>query len=1492
MSLTLYNSIGWAVEKQTIAAGGGLTGPVFVSATSTDPNTVRLVFDRRLMLEYRQAGIYRALTLDLASFGIIKLSDGSPLEVVRTIWINDTAIDLATANQAASAYRVTCVAGGVMDFQGNTISLQTQDFTGQQKVDYTSPATIHSFTSGYPGMQESASSGFYPDLVAPYLAARNPNNGDVNVPILQHPVFDLKDDDSGVALNTVLVYFEGNLAYRGDSDAFVAPYNGAASARTGDASSYHFVFEKVGGWDPFETVSVRVYALDSAPIPNTLDTTYSWQTVDTLAPFLVSLSPNNGDVDVPRNSNIVFDLLDQFTGVNESTIWIKVNGIYAWHLGVQQPGFAVTETPVSLPAGAGFHFVINPDTDFLSYQTINVEVYSADNEEVPNTSDLTYSFRSADTEAPFLQNRAPAPSAPNVPINSNVTLEVVDVGYGVDVSSVVIRVNGVLAWTGDFQQPGFAVTKSVVSGGFRYIINPDVDFGEGSSPVIAVQAADLAPAPNSLNTSYSFECVNALPYLQAQNPAPNEHDVLPTADIFLEVMDDDSGVDPATVVIKIAGTTCWQFDAEQGPFNVAKTEIGGGKGFHFAISPLGLLPDNAPVLVEVYAADFAVVPNVLDTSYTFYTTVAENALRTPLGAFYCDRVSFRGVSPLPLICNRFPPPPIEAGVETANGPFDLRATGSIVVTAPGYFTDAEEFTLDDGVHALTHFIFDCTGTYVPSGGYDATHRHLDIHTALTTSAVRDVLIAAIGATSLNVTAIIGGTDTINLQWNGAGAFGSIAITDTVADKVFVCTGMTSERKLVLRTGRRLLTPFTADATDSISKLTKIIRSGAGLFTSGHVDKILQVTGATVVENNRDYTVVHFIDAYSVVVSEEPAADEGPHAIFDTANYDGVYTASTDETVTFLVGDFVNPAAATPAEVVAAIYAHGIAYASAIVARDDSRVRFQATDFGSILVVSTPIAFGVKSNSTDAIKVDKAREDSEINFSVYSPSGTALPFQITLALRLNGVLVNIYDHQLPFLAAGWHVDLAQSNSPGSSINDCWDFGFTHDTPFTSEDEIEVRIYARLDNGQATSTTHVFNVRDWLKPTVVSIIPWDRRTLRVKFSDDMKGVEETGPASVLHVRDVSGRISYHYKYNIGTEVSPSWKYNVVEAPVAEFTTDEVGLFLGSAGARNALNNGAFEILEWLSSSLVVVDSVLVDEDPADLSKDEQAPTVVVSPYRVKAATDRSPILPIFCPIVASAALPGPLTIKPTDVLDRFVHLTFQDDLTSNTDYVLELTRVQDTSDNEIGSLYSFSSTMPEAPPGRSFNLWDMIPDMNKREDATQELERFVRSIDECAQILLGDVDQFGSLLDPLRTKDVVVDVLLEHLGNPLAFVRGLSLQKKRELVSLLVPMYKQRGIAAGIEDSVAFFVGKTVTVVPFDIPADTWTLGVGQLNYNTFIGPSRSVVRYSFYLEHTEDLTAEEESHIREIVEFVRPAHTHFIGFSQAEALDWTAEHVQP
>lgn len=93
----------------------------------------------------------------------------------------------------------------------------------------------------------------------------------------------------------------------------------------------------------------------------------------------------------------------------------------------------------------------------------------------------------------------------NVIVSSNIVLEILDKGSGVDASTVVIMVGGKVAWTGDAQQTGFVVTKTVLpGGGLRYSINPDTNFPPGSPVEVDVYAEDLAAAPNVMSARRTF----------------------------------------------------------------------------------------------------------------------------------------------------------------------------------------------------------------------------------------------------------------------------------------------------------------------------------------------------------------------------------------------------------------------------------------------------------------------------------------------------------------------------------------------------------------------------------------------------------------------------------------------------------------------------------------------------------------------------------------------------------------------------------------------------------------------------------------------------------------------------------------------------------------------------------------------------------------------------------------------------------------------------
>lgn len=92
----------------------------------------------------------------------------------------------------------------------------------------------------------------------------------------------------------------------------------------------------------------------------------------------------------------------------------------------------------------------------------------------------------------------------NVPRATDVLLHLVDAGTGLSQASVVLKIDSVTAWTGDAQQPGFAVTKTVVGSAVYYNINPTASFFASTPVLLEVYAEDLGGPPDVLDEAFTF----------------------------------------------------------------------------------------------------------------------------------------------------------------------------------------------------------------------------------------------------------------------------------------------------------------------------------------------------------------------------------------------------------------------------------------------------------------------------------------------------------------------------------------------------------------------------------------------------------------------------------------------------------------------------------------------------------------------------------------------------------------------------------------------------------------------------------------------------------------------------------------------------------------------------------------------------------------------------------------------------------------------------
>jgi len=190
-------------------------------------------------------------------------------------------------------------------------------------------------------------------------------------------------------------------------------------------------------------------------------------------------------------------------------------------------------------------------------------------------------------------------------------------------------------------------------------------------------------------------------------------------------------------------------------------------------------------------------------------------------------------------------------------------------------------------------------------------------------------------------------------------------------------------------------------------------------------------------------------------------------------------------------------------------------------------------------------------------------------------------------------------------------------------------------------------------------------------------------------------------------------------------------------------------------------------------------------------------------------------------------------------------------------------------------TFTGFVPQAPGARRFQLWEMIPRLNRRQDKTQDLLRFILCLQEVTDQLLADVDGYTKIHDPDRAPAAFLDAMLADMGNP--FDLDLDLNRKRKLARILLDIYRQKGTEVGIVNAIRFFFGLEVTITSYNVT--TMSLGESELGVDWILGPPITNLwnLFAFTIETEVTLTDEQRTEIRQLVEYMKPAHTHFVRF---------------
>jgi len=236
-----------------------------------------------------------------------------------------------------------------------------------------------------------------------------------------------------------------------------------------------------------------------------------------------------------------------------------------------------------------------------------------------------YSFEVLGTP-PILQNQDPAPNETGVSRSVNIILELIDELTGIEAASVIIKIDGDTAWSNDAAQVGYSGTKTSITDGFRYEIDPDDLLPNLGTVTINVYAETVGGA--SLDESYLFYIADEVgPILSNLDPRANENYVELNRPIWLDLTD-TNGVNGDSIEIYVKGVEAWKDNEQKIGFTVTRTVI--VDGFRFKIVPDELFQNEEIVSVRVISEDSYPTPTSSDRFYTFQAMSVEPTIALQL----------------------------------------------------------------------------------------------------------------------------------------------------------------------------------------------------------------------------------------------------------------------------------------------------------------------------------------------------------------------------------------------------------------------------------------------------------------------------------------------------------------------------------------------------------------------------------------------------------------------------------------------------------------------------------------------------------------------------------------------------------------------------------------------------------------------------------------------------------------------------------------------
>lgn len=287
-----------------------------------------------------------------------------------------------------------------------------------------------------------------------------------------------------------------------------------------------------------ERHTVAIDAADLAPTPNVMPTDqYNFYTlVDTLAPKVISVTPEADAVGVSIYTPIVIVLEDQPAGVDTNSIWMTVAGD--------------TVSPKLSGNLQRLTLTYVPKNPFPYNAMIPVELNAGDlsgrkNQRVMFRSQFRTQIRVVnDSQPPYIVAVEPPDGATNVSPQKGILVTLADDSAGVDTSSIRLWINS------NVVKPKFGGNPLHSTVTFQ----PDLPFAFGTIVKVAIEAADLANPPNQMaRFEWEFTILpdHEPPFITDLYPPPGATSVVLNARIQCNVQDRLAGVNLDSLFLSV-----------------------------------------------------------------------------------------------------------------------------------------------------------------------------------------------------------------------------------------------------------------------------------------------------------------------------------------------------------------------------------------------------------------------------------------------------------------------------------------------------------------------------------------------------------------------------------------------------------------------------------------------------------------------------------------------------------------------------------------------------------------------------------------------------------------------------------------------------------------------------------------------------------------------------------------------------------------------------